>query len=131
MDDLKKIREQSQHWHKQHAQWVDDVHRWQRETKYATALLFQLERALPDHTRRLSEHLKLIDKHENIVKSYECLTEHPDFKTEKGQEETRLQFCQLHRDVEQEHEKLEQQYSQGLESFRALAKRLVDEGYVD
>jgi hypothetical protein len=133
MDDLKTLREQNQHWHEQHAQWVEDVQKWQRETQRLTALLYQLERALPDHSTRLTKHLVLIDDHEEIVRRYECglddncLTACPDFKTEQEQKEMRLQLCQLHSDVEREHEKLKQQYAHGLERFRALTKRLLNE----
>ncbi len=133
MIDLSAMREQNQRWRKQHKEWIADAQKWQNKTKRSTALLFQLERSLPDISKLLTRHRLLIEQHQEIVTRYECglddncLTECPDFKTEQEQKEMRLQLCQMHSELEREHEQLKQEYARGFERFRALAKNLLDE----
>ncbi len=126
------LREENQHWHKEHSAWLKEVEQWQHETRRLLALLYLLERALPEHTSILNKHAAIIENHEQLVNNYECgLDEHciptcPSFITHEQQQEVHQTLSKLHEDAKQEHLLLKANYSQEMERFRSLASKLLD-----
>jgi hypothetical protein len=132
--DIKKIlREENKYWHEDHLTWIQEVEQWQHETRRLLALLYLLERALPEHSSILNKHATLIEKHEQQVNNYECgLDEHctpncPSFITQEQQTEFHQTLSKLHDEAKQEHLKLKRSYSEKMDRFRSLVLALLEE----
>lgn len=133
MVSIKILREENKHWHEDHQLWINDVEQWQHDTRRLLALLYLLERALPEHSAILNKHAALIEKHEQQVNSYECgLDKHcipacPSFITQELQTEFHQTLSKLHEEAKQEHLTLKSTYSKEMERFRSLALKLLNE----
>lgn len=132
MHDLKALKLQNKDWHKAHTEWVDETMHWQRKTKRLVAILYQLERALPEHSQTLTRHVTMIREHQRLVEKYEggldeqCYPKCPGFNSEDELEKMHQTLCQMHDKTEQEHERLSLDYAKKLTEFRTLAKKLLD-----
>jgi hypothetical protein len=133
MESKKTFREENKYWHEDHLTWIQEVEQWRHDTRRLLALLYLLERALPEHSSTLNKHATLIGKHEQLVNSYECgLDEHcittcPSFITQEQQAEFHQTLPKLHDEVKQEHLKLKQAYSEEMDRFKSLALKLLSE----
>lgn len=135
--ELQTLKDENQRWHQQHADWLNEAQKWQRETHRLSALLYLLDKALPEHSAMLNKHIALINKHEEMVNCYECGIEPQCFdtcdsyKTEHEQHVFHETLCQLHGEAESEHEKLKQMFIDEMERFRTLAKELLQQAKLD
>jgi len=130
---VKDLQDENKHWHQDHALWIKETEQWQHETEKLVALLYLLERALPEKTSALTQHVTLIDEHEKQVTNYECgmdeqcLPACPTYKTDEQQLQFHQSLSELHERVKQHHLSLKQNYSVEMEKFRNLAQQLLDE----
>lgn len=112
---------------------MEEVKSWQHDAERLVALLYLLERALPEHTKALHDHAAVIEEHEKLVSSYECGTDPhcipscPSFKSELEQIQFHQHLSTLHEQVKQQHLQLKQMYNEEMEKFRTLAKKMLDE----
>jgi len=133
MVSTKDLKDENKHWHQEHLLWMKETKQWQHETEKLVALLYLLERALPEQSSALTQHVTLIDGHERQVTNYECgMDEHclpacPTYKTAEQQASFHQNLAELHERVKQHHLVLKQSYSAEMEKFRTLAKQLLDE----
>lgn len=133
MVSTKILLEENKHWHEEHLAWLQEVEQWQHETRRLLALLYLLERALPEHSSILNKHAAVIEKHEQLVNSYECgldencLSTCPSFITQEQHQEMHKTLSTLHEDAKQEHLLLKSTYSKEMERFRSLALKLLNE----
>jgi hypothetical protein len=133
MGNKKILREENKYWHEDHLTWIQEVEQWQHETRRLLALLYLLERALPEHSSTLNKHASLIEKHEQQVNNYECgLDEHcppncPSFITQEQQMEFHQTLSKLHDEAKQEHLKLKRTYSEEMDKFKSLVLELLKE----
>lgn len=133
MVSTKELKEESKAWHEDHAMWMRETKQWQHETERLVALLYLLERALPERSSILEQHATLIENHEQQVSSYECGMDErcfpacPTFKSLQQQATFHQNLLELHVKAKQQHLNLKQLYSEELETFRELVKRLLDE----
>lgn len=133
MISTKVLLEKNKHWHEEHLVWIQEVEQWQHETRRLLALLYLLERALPEHSSMLNKHSALIEKHEQLVNSYECglnprcIPTCPNFVTQEQHMEIYQTLSTLHEEAKQKHSSLKITYSEEMERFRALASKLLDE----
>jgi hypothetical protein len=135
MATTKELREekQNQHWHEEHVQWIADIELWQEETHRLVALLYRLEKAIPEHSSKLQDHLALIEKHEQKITQYQggrdqrYLEVESDFVSIERQHEIYKALSKLHEEIKQQHAGLKQSYVTEMDSFRDLAKALLAE----
>ena len=133
MIDTKALKEENERWHQEHATWVGEAEHWQHETQRLVALLFMLDRAIPEHTAMLIKHVSLIEQHEQLVKCYECgLDERcfptcPDFKSSKEHVDIHQKLVDLHAETKQEHLLLKKLIDKEMARFRSLARELLNE----
>ena len=133
MIDTKALKEENERWHQEHAIWVEEAEHWQHETQRLVALLFMLDRAIPEHTAMLIKHVALIERHEQLVTCYECgLDERcfptcPDFKSSEEHVDIHQKLVDLHAETKQEHQLLNQTIDKEMTRFRLLARELLNE----
>lgn len=133
MIDLEVLRQENQRWHQQHAEWVEEAQKWQRETQRLAALLYLLDRALPEHSAVLAKHISLIEQYEDIVSCYECgikpecLKTCESYKSIEEQEQFHTELCQFHAETEQKHENLKNTFQLEMENFKRLANELINQ----
>ncbi len=133
MIDTKALKEENERWHQEHAIWVEEAEHWQHETQRLVALLFMLDRAIPEHTAMLIKHVALIERHEQLVTCYECgLDERcfptcPDFKSSEEHVDIHQKLVDLHAETKQEHQLLNQTIDKEMTRFRSLARELLNE----
>lgn len=131
MIDTKVLKEENERWHQEHAIWVDEAEHWQHETQRLVALLFLLDRAIPEHTAMLIKHVSLIEQHEQLVKCYECGLDERCFPTCRGFKSSdehidiHQKLVDLHAETKQEHQMLKQLIDKEMERFRSLASELL------
>jgi hypothetical protein len=133
MHNLKALKTQNKDWHEEHAEWVEETLYWQRETRRLVALLYQLERALPEHSLTLTRHVAMIKEHEQLVEEYEgglneeCYPKCDGFDSESGElEKIHQRLCQMHDKTDLTHRRLRKSYQTEMASFRALTQKLLD-----
>lgn len=135
MATTKGLREENknQHWHKDHMQWIADIELWQKETHRLVALLYRLEKAIPEHSSKLQKHLDLIEQHEQKITQYQdgrdqrYLDKEPDLVSMERQQEFYRAWSKLHEETKKQHDELKQSYLKEMNSFRDLAQALLDE----
>jgi hypothetical protein len=135
MATTKELKEENknQYWHKDHIRWIADIKLWQQETHRLVALLYRLEKAIPEHSSKLQAHLALIEKHEQKITQYQrerdqrYLEVEPDFVSIERQHEFYKAWSKLHEETKQQHAELKQSYVTEMDSFRDLAKALLAE----
>jgi len=133
MVSTKEFKDENRHWHEDHALWKKETEIWQQEMEKLVALLYLLERALPEHSSLLTLHSTLIDEHEQQVTSYECGMDErcfpgcPTYKSPEQQDQFHQKLADLHEQVKRQHLKLKQNYSAEMEKFRQLLQQLLDE----
>ncbi len=66
------LQEENKRWHEEHLAWMQEAEQWQHETRRLLALLYLLERALPEHSSLLNKHAILIADNEQLLSSSEC-----------------------------------------------------------
>lgn len=133
MIDTQSLKQENAQWHRDHAVWAEEVRQWQHETERLVAMLYRVERAIPDHSSLLEKHNALIETHEQRVYSYECgLDEHcirtcPDYKTPEQQEMFHKELLEVHEQTRLEHEKIKRLYIDEMERFRTLLLDLLQQ----
>ena len=122
------LQEENKRWHEEHLAWIQEAEQWQHETRRLLALLYLLERALPEHTSMLNKHAILIAENEQQLSSYECDTdEHASAISQKQHTEFHQRLSRLHEEAKQEHLKLRQTYSEEMDRFKSLVLKLLKE----
>ena len=133
MFSTKKLHLENEKWHQDHLVWNHEVEQWQHETQRLLALLYLLERALPEHSSTLNKHAALIASHEQQVNKYECGADErcpptcPNYISPEQQAEFHRTLSRLHEEAKQEHLALKHSYSAEMEKFRSLASKLLNE----
>ena len=133
MTTTKELKEENKHWHEDHVQWIADIKLWQQETHRLVALLYKLEKEIPEQSSKLQDHLALIEKHEQKITQYrggrdqQYLTDEPDFVSIERQHEFYKTLRKLHEETKLQHLELKQSYVGEMEKFRDLAKELLAE----
>ncbi len=133
MVSTKDLKDDNKQWHEDHALWIKETKLWQHDIERLLALLYLLERALPEHSLSLTRHTVLIDEHEQLVSRYECGMDErciptcPAFKSLEEQTEFHQKLSKLHVDAKRQHLDIKQRYAEEMEKFRVLAKQLFDE----
>lgn len=133
MDDQMKLRLDNAQWQQDHKRWQREIEDWRQETQRLVALVYLLEKTLPDHSSKLERHKGRIDKHNDELNSYrcgletQCLPACPSrIETEKLKQ-LHYRVEHHHRDMRNEHESLSEAHHNKMRRFRELAERLICE----
>jgi len=122
------LRVENKRWHEEHLAWIQEAEHWQHETRRLLALLYLLERALPEHTSMLNKHAILIAENEQKLNSYECdFDEYSGVITQEKNTEFHQGLSELHEEARQEHLKLKHTYSEEMVRFKSLVLKLLEE----
>jgi hypothetical protein len=98
MVNKENLQEQNTRWHEEHSTWIQETEQWQNETRRLLALLYLLERALPEHSSMLKKHAILIAKNERQLSSYEWDID------ENADDTSQQQHTQFHQKLSNIHE---------------------------
>ncbi len=128
-----QIRDSNDNWLEEDQCWQKELLDWQYENQRLVALLYMLEKALPERSTKLDIHKARIDKHNEDLSFYRCeLDEHcvPDCTsiTElEKQNQIHKIIAHSHEQMKSEHETFSEEYFIKMHRFRELAARLMHE----
>ena len=128
-----ELKEENEHWHQDHLMWMTEIKQWQNEAERLVALLYLLERALPEHSVMMQKHTAMIADHEKQIRYYDdrmdedYLSSSRDCEIAQGEIELHQNLAKQHADIKQQHLKMKQMYLNEMEKFKSLIKNLLDE----
>ncbi len=126
----KAMQAESANWHNEHRKWKKDIVGWQKKQRRIEAILYQLERELPDY-REVATHLSdviedhetRLSEHEKLLAGYLNCNETDPVKWTEVDVEHRKQ-AQLHAEVKEEHDAFRAAYLTAMKKVERLVKRL-------
>ncbi|MCX4193271.1 hypothetical protein [Methylophaga sp. OBS1] len=133
MDEQEKLRLINDQWQQDDERWRQEIEDWQHETQRLVALLYMLEKALPEQSSKLDIHKARIDKHNEDLNRYRCGLEkqcppacpsHIDIEKNKR---LHKMMALNHEDMQREHKTFSREYHKKMRRFRELAERLMNE----
>ncbi len=127
---IKAMQAESDSWHREHKRWKRDIVGWQKKQRRIEAILYQLERELPDY-REVAAHLSdviedhetRLTEHERLLSSYLHHDETDPVKWSELDAEHERQ-AKLHAEVQEEHEAFRAAYLAAMKRVDRLVKRL-------
>ncbi len=126
---IKAMQEESIAWHDEHREWKRDIVGWLKKQRRLEAMLYQLERELPDY-REVAAHLSdVIEDHEIRLSEHEKLliryldSEVDPAKWKKLDAEHSKQ-AKLHAEAKEEHDAFRAAYLAAMKRVDRLVKRL-------
>ncbi|HEB95600.1 MAG TPA: hypothetical protein ENI96_04115 [Sedimenticola thiotaurini] len=126
------MRRDNQRWRREHARWQDDVRQWQQESNRLSAVLFRLERAIPDYGDTLKDHAFAILQHDLRLRHHEqklsaSLDNGPprEITREILVAEHREQ-ADHHRGVRRQHENMKKLHREAIREIRRLTSLADD-----
>lgn len=133
MDEREQLKLSNRHWQDDDKHWQQEIYDWQHETQRLVALLYMMEKALPEHSLKLEKHKHRIDSHnEELTRYYRALetksaTSNSNVSDISQQRKIHERMDKSHSTMRREHNKFSQEYQQKMQRFRVLAQRLIDE----
>jgi len=70
---LKTCNHEHEQWHFDYATWMDEYQSWKHCEQSVIAIIFELERALPDHRIRLDRFYDKMNECEKILEEHRCM----------------------------------------------------------
>ncbi len=127
---VEKMRAESKGWHEEHKLWKRDIVGWLKTQRRIEALLYQLERELPDY-REVAAHLSdVIEDHEVRLQEHDkLLSRYLEQKERDATEWSKLEKeherqAELHAEVQEEHDAFRSAYIGAMKRVERLVKRL-------
>lgn len=120
-------------WQRDDLLWQQDIANWLHHTQRLVAILYLLEKALPEHSSQLDQHKSRIDDHNALLNHHRQKLEvtcrnsnvsESDLKQHKKMHEV---MAKNHHKMQLEHDKLSKDYLSKMQQFGKLAERLHDE----
>ncbi len=131
--DVEHWRQEIQNWHYDDAHWQQEISDWLHQTQRLVALLYMLEKALPEHSSQLDLHKLRIDRHNEELTKYrhgiEATRRSADLPSGELNQQKQLHdiMAMNHLDMRREHESFSKDYRGKMRQFRDLAERLLKE----
>ncbi len=129
---IEQMHRDNRRWRGEHARWQEEIRHWQQEANRLTAVLFRLERAIPEYGDTLKDHAFEILQHDLGLRHHErklaAVLRHKagnPVSREILQDEHREQ-ANLHRDVRRQHQEMRRLHQEAIDEIRRLT-RLADE----
>lgn len=133
MDDQERLRLSNEQWQHDDKDWQQEILDWEHETQRLVALLYMLEKALPEHSSSLERHKARIDKHNEDLTRYRCgldkncMPDCPSHIELEKQKQLHKIMARNHQDMLHEHQRFSKEYNSKMRRFRELAERLLRE----
>ncbi len=133
MDAQEQLKLSSEQWQQDNERWQEEINTWQNENKLFIALLYMLEKALPEYASKLSIHKARIDKYNEHLNRYRAELEKSRFSASSSfiEMEKHKALHELmvgtHLDMQCEHEVFSRDYRTKVKYFHELAERLINE----
>ncbi len=133
MDDREQLRLSNEQWQQDDADWQQEIQFWQQETQRLVALLYMLEKTLPEHSSKLQLHKARIDRHNKDLTLYHCglekncLPDCPSHISLEKQKQLHKIMEKNHQDMRREHAAFSKEYRKKMRRFRELAQQLMQE----
>ncbi|MCX4188193.1 hypothetical protein [Methylophaga sp. OBS4] len=133
MEDREYLKLTNQQWQDDDLRWQQEMAEWQHETQRLVALLYMLEKALPEHSSKLEQHKLRITHHNEELARYRCgldancLTTCPNHIDLKQQRKQHQLMAKRHQSMIREHEAFSKDYRNKMHKFRELAEKLLKE----
>lgn len=128
-----QLKQDNHNWQDEHDHWTKEIAFWQHQTQRLVALLYKLERSLPEHSSKLERHKDRIESYNEKLVRYECgLDEHcmptcPSHIPFDEQRRFHDELERLHAEVRDEHEQLRTTYLEEMKQFHTLVATLLKE----
>lgn len=122
LPDLETMHREHEEWHSEHATWMNEIAGWKREQQLAEAMLYKLERSLPDYIRIMEEHSTSIAAHEKQLCEHEKRLEDYMVSGQLGKDRM-VDLVDTHRLQEEHHARERKQHS----AFRSLHQSAMTE----
>ncbi len=127
---IRAMQVESAKWQGEHRKWKKDIVGWQKKQRRIEALLYQLERELPDY-REVAVYLSdVIEEHETRLSEHEKLLarylEHDETDPARWREldMEHGKQAKLHAKVQEEHDAFRAAYLAAMTKVERLVKRL-------
>ncbi len=127
---IDEMRAESKSWHEEHKRWKKDIVSWLKTQRRIEAVLYQLERELPDY-REVAAHLSdVIEDHEVRLQEHDKLLSRyleagqDDAAEWKRLEKEHAKQARQHADVQEEHDAFRAAYMSAMKRVERLVKRL-------
>ncbi len=127
---IKGMQSESDKWHQEHRSWKRDITAWQKRQRRIEAILYQLERELPDYrdvaahlSDVIEEHERRLSEHDRLLKEYLGNDETDPAKWTELDLEHENQ-ARMHAAVQEEHEAFRTAYLAAMKKVERLVKRL-------
>ncbi len=133
MDAQEQLKLSSEQWQQNNQRWQEEINTWQNENKLFIALLYMLEKALPEYASKLSIHKARIDKYNEHLNGYRAELEKsslsaPSSPIELEKHKALHEFmARTHLEMQCEHEVFSRDYRAKVKHFHELAERLINE----
>lgn len=133
MNTKEQLRTSNDDWLEEDQLWQKELSDLQYENQRLVALLYMLEKALPEQSTKLNIHKARIDKHNEDLTFYRSEMDQqcpPDCTsvTELGkQNQLHKIMAHSHEQMKSEHESFSEDYLIKMQRFRELAARLMHE----
>ena len=133
MDEREQLKLNNQFWQKDETLWQQEIDDWEHATQRLVALVYLLEKTLPEHTSGLEKHKQRIEQHKQQLIQYECgldeqcMTTCPSHIDLKEHKTMQKRMGQVHQDMSEAHQLFAKQYQQKMKRVRDLAERLLGE----
>lgn len=120
-------------WQRDDECWQQDITDWLQQTQRLVALIYLLEKALPEHSSQLDQHRARIDKHNALLGHFRQEVEETYPKENASERDLRQhrkmheKLAKNHSAMQREHNKLSKDYRSKMQQFTALAERLHEE----
>jgi patatin-like phospholipase/acyl hydrolase len=120
-------------WQRDDQCWQQDITDWLQHTQRLVALLYLLEKALPEHSSQLEQHRARLDKHNALLSRFRQEVEETYPKKSASERDLRQhtkmheKLAKNHFDMQREHDELSNDYRSKMQQFTSLAERLHQE----
>jgi phosphoenolpyruvate carboxylase len=129
--DVELWQQEILNWQRDDERWQQEISDWLHQTQRLVALLYMLEKVLPEHSSQLDQHKVRIDRHNEELSHYrhglEKVSQRLATTEFDQQQQLHVIMGMNHHDMRREHEKFSKDYRNKMQQFRDLAQRLLNE----
>ena len=131
--DVELWRQEIQNWQHDDMHWQQEISDWLHQTQRLVALLYMLEKVLPEHSSQLDQHKLRIDRHNEELTKYrrgmEASSRSGHLASSELNQQKQLHdiMAMNHKDMRREHDSFSKDYRGQMRQFRDLAERLLNE----
>lgn len=128
-----ELQQFNQQWQRDDTRWREEIESWEREIQRMVALLYLLEKNLPDYSSSLEAHKARIDSHNKEILECgcgldpRCPHDCPSHIDMAANDINHTMLAQRHEMVAEDHARFRREYQLKMDKVRELARRLLGE----